>query len=231
MRTRVILVAGLVAAGLVAAGLGVYVLVRPDVPAAAPPPITPSADSPSEVAIPRGMLTADAKSARPVADQGLRWERAEGRDLPTLISPCGEVLPSEADRVAGRQVVLVGTQLWKAERLVVYRDAAAARRALAERRDALDRCAHHPERDGVHTVWRWEPLRLGDEAMFVAGQRMRGDEGLPGHHRAVLARQGRALAMFVDFGQARAIADRSEVTSYERDAATVVARVRAAAWS
>jgi hypothetical protein len=231
MRTRIIVVAGLVVAGVAA---GLYLAARPDVPAAVPPPITPSADSPSEVEIPRGMLTADAKSARPVADQGLRWERAAGRDLPTLISPCGEPLPSEADRVAGRQVALVGPQLWKAERLVVYRDAAAARRALAERRDALDRCADHPdhpEADGVHTVWRWEPLRIGDEAMFVAGQRMRGEEGLPGHHRAVLAREGRTLAMFVDFGQARAIADRSEVTGYERDAATVVARIRAAAWN
>jgi hypothetical protein len=229
MRTIVRVAVGLAAAGLAA---GAYVAVRSasHEPDAVPPPIGPAVGSVSAVAIPDDFLTADAKSSRPVADQGLRWERAHGPDLPTLVNPCGTPLASDADRVAARQVALVGPQLWKLERLVVYRDTDAARRALAERRDGLARCAEAPEGNGVRTVWRWESLDIGEEAMFVAGQRFRGDRGLPGHHRAVLVRQGRNLVMFVDFGQARTLADRSEVSGYERDAATMAAKLRDAPW-
>jgi hypothetical protein len=229
MRAGVVAAVGLVVAGL---AIGGYVLAgQGDEERAVPPPIMPVEQSRSEITIPDGFLTADAKSARPVADQGLRWERAEGATLPTLVSPCGGGLGSEGERVAGRQVALVAPQLWKLERLVVYRDVGAARRAMGERREALSRCANHPEGDGVSTVWRWEPLDIGEEAMFVAGQRVRDGRGLPGHHRAVLMRQGRSLAMFVDFGQARTLADRSEVTSDERDAAVVAQRLRHAVWN
>lgn len=228
------LVAG--AAGLVVIGLavGTYFVLRPgdNPPQAVPPPFMSATSVAAEVTIPEGFLLADAKSTRQVADQGLSWERAEGPDLPTLVSPCGGALPSDADRIGARQVALVRPHWsFKLERVVVYRDADAARRALAERRDALSRCANHPESDGVSTVWRWEPLDIGEEAIFVAGQRTRGDGGLPGHHRGVLMRQGRTLVMFVDFGQARGLAERAEVAEYERDAATMADKLRAAPWS
>ncbi|WP_291413738.1 hypothetical protein [Actinophytocola sp.] len=133
-------------------------------------------------------------------------------------------------RVAGRQVALVADNRWKLERVSVYRDTGAARRAMADTRAALTDCASRT-RDGVTTVWRFEPLDIGEEAVFVAGQRVQGDEGLPGHHRGGIARQGRTLVTYVDFGQARTLADRGEVTGYELAAATLAGRLRAAAWN
>jgi hypothetical protein len=225
---RALLVGGI---GLVTIGLavGTILVLRPGdaTPAAIPPPIVPAVAGTIGVTIPAGFLLADTRSQRAVDDQGMHWDKAEGTNLPSLISPCGGPLPSDADVVGARQVALVRPQvLVKLERVAVYRDADAAHRAIAERRDALSRCANHSEPDGVHTVWHHEQLSIGDESIFVAGQRMRGDQGLPGHHRAILMRQGRTLVMFVDFGQARGLAERAEVAQYERDAATMADKLR-----
>jgi hypothetical protein len=230
---RALLVGGI---GLVTIGLavGTFLVLRPGdaTPAAVPPPIVPATAGTSEVTIPAGFLLADTRSLYAVGDQGMHWDKTEGTNLPTLVSPCGDPLPSDTDVVGARQVALVRPQeLFKLERVVVYRDADAAHRAIAERREALSRCANHSEPDGVHTVWHHEQLAVGDESIFVAGQRMRGDQGLPGHHRAVLMRQGRTLVMFVDFGQARGLAERAEVAKYEGDAATMAGKLRGAPWN
>jgi hypothetical protein len=226
-----ILLAVAVAVAL-AAGLTLLLLRTNEVPAAIPPPIAPPTSSPAgEPTIPEGFLTADAKSARPLTEEGLRWERAAGPHLPTLVSPCGGPLASDAERVAGRQVALTADNRWKLERLVVYQTEAGARAAMTERRSAVDTCSPHPEGDGIVTVWRREDLPIGDEAMFVAGQRQRGDQGLPGHLRGIIVRQGRTIVLFVDFGQGRQLADRSEVASYERDAATMATKLQAAPWN
>jgi hypothetical protein len=230
---RAVLVAG---AGVVVAGLAVatYLVVRPadPLPEAVAPPIMPVTVGAAEVSVPAGFLLADERSQFDVADQGMRWDKVEGLGLPPLVSPCGGALPSETDVVGARQVALVRPErLYKLERVVVYRDQTAAVRALAERRDALVRCADHPEPDGVHTVWRFEALDIGDEAMFVAGQRMRSTDGLPGHHRGVLMRQGRVLVMFVDFGQATTLAEPEEGKRYQQDAAVMADRLRSAHWA
>lgn len=220
----------LAAIGLLGIGLYVVLQLRDGDPVAVPPPIAPAGSSPVGLTIPPGFLMADTHSTRPLTEEGLRWERAEGLDLPPLINPCGGTLPSETSRVGARQVALVADIRWKLERVVVYRDADAARAAMAERRSALTTCADHPE-SGVSTRWRFENLDIGEEAMFVAGQRHDGDQGLPGHYRAILMRQGRTVVMFVDFGQARVLADRSEVAPYERDAATMADKLRSAPWN
>jgi hypothetical protein len=222
------------AVGLAVGIAGTYLVSRPadTEPVALPPLIMPAAAGTSEVRIPPGFLLADARSRFYVEDQGLRWDRAEGTNLPALVDPCGETLPSEAAVVGARQVALVQPeQLWKLERVVVYRDPAAAAGALAERRSGLTRCGNLSDSGGVHTVWHFEPLDIGDEAIFVAGQRRHGDQGLPGHLRGVLVRQGRTVVMFVDFGQARGLADRTEVAPYEADAATMAAKLRTAPWN
>jgi hypothetical protein len=189
--------------------------------------------APGEPRIPDGFLMGDARSTRPLQEEGVRWKSAEGADLPTLLSACGGPLASDADRVGGRQVALVNTdRLWKLERVTVYRDTAAASAAVAELRSTLDTCAEGPAgADGVRTVWRWEALNIGEEAIFVAGQRQHGDRGLPGHYRGVVLRQGRSLVLYLDFGQATTLADRSEVAGHERDAAAMADKLRAAPWN
>jgi hypothetical protein len=139
------------------------------------------------------------------------------------VFPCGGAPPSDAHRVAGRQVALVHPGvLWKLERLVVYRDEEAAVAAMRERRDALRDCRVH---DG--TEWRSQPLAIGEEGLFVTSRR----PGGPGSHRAVLARQGRAVVMYVDFGQRTEFSALDEVAGHRRDAEAIVRRMRAAPWA
>ena len=192
-----------------------------------PPPILPTAGAAPAAgfAIPEGLLWAEARTASPLDQPGFRWTRADGVDLPPLVNPCGGTPPGTADRVAARQVALVGPELWKAERVVVYRDAAAATRAFEAFRSALRGCAYHDEGDGTTTVWTTAPVAVGEEALFVTGQRYRGDAGVPGNHRGVLARAGRALLMYVDFGQRTAPARISEVDSHVAHAREVAARI------
>ena len=192
-----------------------------------PPPIMPTAGgaAPAAFAIPEGFLWTEARTASPLDQPGFRWTRADGVDLPPLVNPCGGPPPGTGDRVAARQVALVGPTLWKAERLVVYRDPAAATRAFDEHRAALRGCARHDEGDGTVTVWTTAPLALGEDALFVTGQRYRGDAGVPGNHRGVLMRAGRAVLMYVDFGQRTAPARVSDVDSHVAHAREMATRI------
>ncbi|GIH95812.1 hypothetical protein ACFFMN_41125 [Planobispora siamensis] len=76
--------------------------------------------------------------------------------------------------MAGRQIALVTPTLYKIERMTVYRDESGARAAMARYRRALDGRARRTRTDGTVTVWRWEPLAIGQEALSVAGQRSSG---------------------------------------------------------
>ena len=190
-----------------------------------PPPILPTVNAAAGFAIPEGLLWAESRTASPLNQPGFRWTRADGVDLPPLVNPCGGPPPGAEGRVAARQVALVGPELWKAERVVVYRDAAAATRAFEALRTALARCARHDEADGATTVWTTAPVAVGEEALFVSGQRYRDGTGVPGNHRGVLARAGRAVLMYVDFGQRTAPAQVSDVDLHVAHAREVAARV------
>jgi hypothetical protein len=195
-----------------------------------PPPVLPtvSAAAPGGTPVPEGFLEFEARLGQPLdpADE-VRWTRVEGTDLPPLLSPCGGALSSDADRTGGRQVALVGTRLWKLERLIVYRDEAAAVRAVVERRDALRTCARHQEGDGTVTEWRTEPLAIGAESFFVTGQRFRDDDGIPGNYRGVVMRQGRTVVMYVDFGQRTAHATLADVPTHVTSAAAMSTKLTA----
>ncbi len=130
--------------------------------------------------------TCSSERHGPRRREGVRWIRTDRLNLPPLVSPCGTILPSDAERVGGRQLALVGPTLWKLERLVVYCDAESAQRAMGERRTALEECARHNDGDGTATVWTWQSLQIGDEAMFVGSQRYRGAKAIPGSYRGVL---------------------------------------------
>jgi hypothetical protein len=228
------LVAGSIAVAAVVAAVLAFAdhgeLPRPVVAA----PLTPARDdSPParRVMVPEAFLTAEAHAATPPEDPEVRWHRSDAPNLPTLVAPCGGRLPSDAAWVGGRQLVLVHPSLWKAQRLIVYRDEAAARAAMTERRAALRRCGRRANRDGSATVWFSRPLRIGDEAMFVASQRARGDRWVAGHGRGVVMRAGRTVVFFFDMGQATTPADPSEVANHVRDAGIMARRLAAVRWS
>ena len=119
---------------------------------------------------------------------------------------------------------------WKLSRMVVYRDVDSARQAMSERRSALQQCAHD-DGNGIATVWIWQPLQMGDEAMSAGSQRYRGSNALPGHQRGVVVRQGRTLLTYFDSGQSRIPPTFAEIGSYATVAKPVVTKLATAPWN
>ncbi len=152
--------------------------------------------------IPEGFLPEEERAHVPLTQPDVYWVRNDGADLPTVLTPCGGRLRSDKKRVDGRQLVLVGPTLWKASRLVVYRDVRAAKAAVTEIRRALRRCERLDRPNGETTVWASQALPIGDEALFVGGQEFRGAERVPGIFHGVVMRSGRAVQVFLVCGQA-----------------------------
>ena len=233
--------AAFVAAGVVAGcgstGDSPSAAITPKVPSPIPVgAIQPGRDFP---AIPEGVLPIESVASKPPPDPDIRWIRTDGANLPTHLTPCRTKLPSDRDRVAGRQIVATPTDaalaggrppLWKSVRLVVYRDVAAARDAVAELRTALATCARHDEPDGSTTVWQSQPLKIGEEAMFVGGQMYRGDTALHAHYRGVVVRQRRAIATYLDFGPMTTPPTPAETKEQQDDAHIVAERLATATW-
>ena len=201
------------------------------------PPIMPTADAPYASAepqfrIPPAITAADdARAKIPLTQPEVHWVFADGPNLPPLVSPCGGYLPSDGARVGANQLALTSPTLWKLSRTAVYRDVNAARQAIGERRAAVQGCAHHDDGNGIATVWIWQPLQIGDEAMAIGSQRYRGSTALPGHQRGVVMRQGRTLVMFVDFGQSRTPPTLTEIASYATVAKPLATQLASASWN
>jgi hypothetical protein len=229
---------------IAALGIGVLVLFivlgirhQEAADAAVLPPIMPTANAPYASSEPQFHIPAavtasdDARAKIPLSQPEVHWVFADGPNLPPLVSPCGGYLPSDGARVGAHQLALVSPTTWKLSRMVVYRDADAARQAMSERRSALQTCAHHDDGNGIATVWIWESLQLGDEAFAAGSQRYRGSEVLPGHQRGVVMRQGRTLVTFFDSGQSRTPPTFNEIASYARVAAPVAIKLGSAPWN
>ena len=239
-RSRRVAVA--VAVGAVVVGVSVLFIVlqirnQEAADAAVLPPIMPTAAAPYASSEPQFHIPAavtasdDARSKIILTQPEVHWVFADGPNLPPLVSPCGGYLPSDGARVGGHQLALVSPTLWKLSRMVVYRDVNAARQAMAERRAAVQQCAHHDDGNGVATVWIWQPLQIGDEAMAVGSQRYRGSTALPGHQRGVVMRQDRTLVMFVDYGQSRTPVTFSEISGYAGVAKPFATTLASASWN
>jgi hypothetical protein len=201
------------------------------------PPIMPTADAPYDTSEPKFQIPAavtaedDARAKIPLTQPEVHWVFADGPNLPPLVSPCGGYVPSDGARVGAHQLALTSPTLWKLSRTVVYRDVNAARQAMGERRAAVQGCAHHDDGNGIATVWIWQPLQIGDEAMAIGSQRYRGSTALPGHQRGVVMRQGRTLVMFVDFGQSRTPPTLEEIASYATVARPMADKLASAPWN
>jgi hypothetical protein len=205
--------------------------------AAVLPPIMPTADAPYATSEPPFRIPAtftaadDARAKIPLSQPEVHWVFADGPNLPPLVSPCGGYLPSDGARVGAHQLALVSPLTVKLRRVVLYRDVPAARQAMDERRTALQQCAHHDDGNGIATVWIWEPLAIGDEAMAVGSQRYRGSNSLPGHQRGVVMRQGRTLVTYFDSGQSRIPPTIDEIGPYANVAKPVATDLAAASWN
>jgi hypothetical protein len=181
--------------------------------------------------IPEGFLAEEARASVPLTQPGVYWVRDDGPDLPPLLSPCGGRLASDRRRVDGRQLVLIGPTLWKAGRLVVYRDVEAAKAAVAEIRRALRRCERHQNANGETTIWTSQPLTIGDEALFVGGQQFLGTVRVPGVFRGLVMREGRAVQVYLDCGQATDTPTPGVVDLYGDDARALAEKLARARWA
>ena len=201
------------------------------------PPIMPTADAPyasSEPAfrIPATFTAADdARAQIPLSQPEVHWVFADGPNFPPLVSPCGGYLPSDGARVGAHQLALVSPMTVKLRRVVLYRDVASARQAMDERRSALQQCARHDDGNGIATVWIWQSLQIGDEAMAVGSQRYRASRSLPGHQRGVVMRQGRTLVTYFDSGQSRIPPTIDEIGPYANVAKPVATELATASWN
>jgi hypothetical protein len=201
------------------------------------PPIMPTAGAPYASAEPQFRIPAaftaedDARAKIPLSQPEVHWVFADGPDFPPLVSPCGGYLPSDGARVGAHQLALVSPMTVKLRRVVLYRDVDSARQAMSERRDALQQCAHHDDGNGVATVWIWQPLQIGDEAMAVGSQRYRGAKSLPGHQRGVVMRQGRTLVTYFDSGQSVIPPTIAEIGPYATVAKPVATQLASASWN
>jgi hypothetical protein len=197
-----------------------------------PPSILPaSAVSDRSTLIPEGFLRFEARAATPPPDDQVRWVRTDGTTEPPLLAPCGTAPRSDRPAADVRQLALIHPNLWKAERLIVHPTIDAARQTLVELRAALRSCADHDEGDGGRTRWTFQPLPIGDEAIFVTGQRYRDGAAVAGNLRGVVVRQARSIVMYVDFGQRTAPATPADVPSHLDDARAIAADLVAASWN
>ena len=200
-------------------------------------PIMPTADAPYASSEPTFRIPAtftaadDARARIPLSQPEVHWAFADGPNFPPLVSPCGGYLPSDGARVGAHQLALVSPMTVKLRRVVLYRDVASARQAMDERRSALQQCARHDDGNGIATVWIWQPLQIGDEAMAVGSQRYRGSSSLPGHQRGVVMRQGRTLVTYFDSGQSRVPPTIAEIGPYATVAKPVATDLAAASWN
>ena len=197
---RVVSLLALVLAVLVAAA-GYTSAQEPIVPPPTLPADQPTAGGTRHRLIPEGFLPEEEVATVPLSQPEVHWVRNDGPNLPPMLSPCGGPLRSDKARVDGRQLVLIGPTLWKASRLVVYRDVKAAKAAATETRRALRRCERRQRREGETTVWSSQTLPIGDDALFVGGEQFRGDARVPGNFRGVLMRKGRAVQVYLVSGQ------------------------------
>src|SRR6202140_144774 len=201
------------------------------------PPIMPTADAPYDTSEPKFQIPAavtaedDARAKIPLTQPEVHWVFADGPNLPPLVSPCGGYLPSDGARVGAHQLAPTSPTLWKLSRMGVYRDVNASRQAMGERRAAEQGCAHHDDGNGIATVWIWQPLQIGDEAMAIGSQRYRGSTAVPGHQRGVVMRQGRTLVMYVDFGQSRTPVTFTEIGGYASVARPFATTLASAPWN
>jgi hypothetical protein len=210
---------------------------QPTEAAAVLPPIMPAADAPYASSeppfpIPAAFTAADdARTKIPLSQPEVHWVLADGPNFPPLVSPCGGYLPSDGARVGAHQLALVSPNTVKLRRVVMYRDVDSARQAMSERRSALQQCARHDDGNGIATVWIWQQLQIGDEAMAIGSQRYRGSNSLPGHQRGVVMRQGRTLVTYFDSGQSRIPPTIAEIGPYATVAKPVAIKLASEAWN
>lgn len=176
--------------------------------------------------IPRNFLLHEPQARKPVRYPGEEtWTISDRLGANLGINPCGLRRPVDRGRVAMRTVDYRAPEYHSGEQLVIYRSTAAARGALAGLLAQVERCARVKSENTVTRTWA-DPVRAGDRAVRITlqGYDAKGVRPVVGGQRAVVVREGRAVAIYVlagEYGRVRA----SDFTKQLKDARKMAVKV------
>ncbi|MER5648361.1 hypothetical protein [Streptosporangium sp. NPDC002524] len=176
--------------------------------------------------IPRNFLLHEPQARKPVKYPGEEtWTISDRLGANLGINPCGLRRPADRGRVAMRTVDYRAPEHHSGEQLVVYRSTAAARGAMAGLLGQVERCARVKYENTVTRTWA-DPVRAGDHAVRITlqGYDAKGVRPVVGGQRAVVVREGRAVAIYVlagEYGRVRA----SDFTRQLKDARKMAAKI------
>ncbi|MEU4533426.1 hypothetical protein AB0G15_01050 [Streptosporangium sp. NPDC023825] len=175
--------------------------------------------------IPRNFLLHEPQARKPVRYPGEeKWTISDRLGANLEVNPCGLRRPADRGRVAMRTVDYQAPEHHSGEQLVIYRSTAAARGALAGLLKQVERCARVKSEGTVTRTWA-EPVRAGDRAVRITlqGYDAKGVHPVIGGQRAVVVREGRALAIYLlagEYGKVRG----SDFTRQLKDARKMAAK-------
>jgi hypothetical protein len=115
--------------------------------------------------LPKGVLFMES---HPPAKAWEKYYTSDSTRKPLQLNPCHRKKTWDEGRVAARTMLYTSENLMKEEQLVVYKDAAQAKKAMRGLRAELARCADVGK--GWHR-YRWfaKPAKAGDEALRAGG--------------------------------------------------------------
>ncbi|WP_436760756.1 hypothetical protein [Streptosporangium sp. V21-05] len=176
--------------------------------------------------IPRNFLLHEPQAREPVRyPEEEKWTIGDRLGTNLEINPCDLRRPADRDRVAVRTVTYQAPEHHSGEQLVIYRSTAAARKAMAGLLGQVERCARVKYENTVTKTWA-DPVRIGDRAVRITlqGYDAKGVRPVVGGQRAVVVREGRAVAIYLlagEYGKVRG----SDFTRQLKDARKMAAKV------
>ncbi|MBB2908826.1 hypothetical protein FHS43_000072 [Streptosporangium becharense] len=159
--------------------------------------------------IPKGFLvTEPAATAGPIVEGEEWWKISNSLSRQLELNPCHKKEKTRDGRVAMRTITYsTSAPSNSSEQLVLYGNAKSAQAAFRKFRADLTRClkqaaAKHNTRSTLGYVGK--PLRVGDEALSVAGYfYKKGKHDREPGRLGVIVRRGAALFLYTDMGNGR----------------------------
>ncbi|GAA2323453.1 hypothetical protein GCM10010149_90870 [Nonomuraea roseoviolacea subsp. roseoviolacea] len=133
--------------------------------------------------LPKGFLPSET---HPPATEGEAYKVSDSLKRPLALNPCFRAEPWDTGRVAARSVVHESASQIDYEQLVLYRNTAAAERAMRGLRAQLARCADVGQGIKRHRYFT-KPLDVGDDGLRAGGRFYESGE------QAVVVRRGAAV--------------------------------------
>ncbi|MER6172414.1 hypothetical protein [Streptosporangium sp. NPDC001681] len=177
--------------------------------------------------IPRDFLLHEPEARRPVRYPDAEEWKISNRPTKNLgFNPCDLSRPVDGGRVATRTVDYHAPEFHRGEQLVIYRSTGAARGAMAGLLAQVDRCKRVKSGSVVFKASARPVVGIGDQAARMSVQGYdRSGRPVVGGRRAVVVREGRALAIYIHGGEYHSEVSDAQFTEQLRDARKMAAKV------